>query len=203
MQMKETGFLRSGNREIACECVGSLRRAVTRRNLSWLTMIPIIILLAGCSSAPPVAFQNYSHRQLHSLRLEDLQQVQFYLSNDVVAQYKDASGTKSLLLPRLTPGVATSEGPNWIKVSFREGGVDVPFVTDPKQSDGRYYIATEVAGSKEFKRISDLPVRSFLYKGVQYNVASGGDAILLFDWQSWNRVVETRKTTGGRQVGGK
>jgi hypothetical protein len=88
-------------------------------------------------------------------------------------------------------------------VSFREGGVDVPFVTDPKQSDGRYYIATEVAGSKEFKRISDLPVRSFLYKGVQYNVASGGDAILLFDWQSWNRVVETRKTTGGRQVGGK
>jgi hypothetical protein len=199
MQMKETG-LSSGNREMVCAPVGLSKRLVRRQNLSWLTMIPVIILLVGCSSAPPVAFQNYSHRQLHSLRLEDLQQVQFYLSNDVVAQYKDASGTKSLLLPRLTPGVATSEGPNWIKVSFREGGVDVPFVTDPKQSDGRYYIATEVAGSKEFKRISDLPVRSFLYKGVQYNVASGGDAILLFDWQSWNRVVETRKTTGGRRV---
>jgi hypothetical protein len=166
-------------------------------------MIPIIILLAGCSSAPPIAFLNNSHRQTHSLRLEDLQQVQFYLSSDVVARYQDGSGTKSLLLPRLTPGVATSAGPNWIKVSFRDGGVDVPFITDAKQSDGRYYIATEVAGSKEFKRISDLPVRSFLYKGVQYNVASGGDALLLFDWQSWNSVVETRKTTEGRRVGGK
>ena len=202
MQMKETG-LRSGNREMVYACVGSSKRLVTRQNLSWLTMMAVIILLVGCSSTPPMAFQNYSHRRIHSLRLEDLQQIQFYLSNDVVAQYKDASGTKSLLLPRLTPGVATSEGPNWIKVSFRDGGVDVPFVTDANQTDGRYYIATEVAGSKEFKRISDLPVRSFLYKGVQYNVASGGDALLLFDWQSWSRVVETRKTTEGRRVGGK
>jgi hypothetical protein len=202
MQMKETG-LRSGNREMVCACLGSCRRLVTRQNLSWLTMMPVIFLLVGCSSAPPMAFQNYSHRRIHSLRLEDLQQVQFYLSSDVVARYQDASGTKSLLLPRLTPGVATSEGPNWIKVSFREGGVDVPFVTDPKQTDGRYYIATEVADSKELKRISDLPVRSFLYKGVQYNVASGGDALLLFDWQSWSRVVETRKTTDGRRVADK
>lgn len=202
MQMKETG-LRSGNREMVYACIGSCRRLVTRQNLSWLTMMPIIILLAACSSAPPIAFLNNSHRQTPSLRLADLQQVQFYLSSDVVAQYKDASGTKSLLLPRLTPGIATSEGPNWIKVSFRDGGVDVPFITDAKQSDGRYYIATEVAGSKEFKRIADLPVRSFLYKGVQYNVASGGDALLLFDWQSWNRVVETRKTTQGRRVADK
>jgi hypothetical protein len=202
MQMKET-CLRSGNREMVSACVGLWRRSVTRQNLSWLTMVPVIILLVGCSSAPPMAFLNNSHRQTPSLRLEDLQQVQFYLSDDVVAKYQDASGAKSLLLPRLTPGVATSEGPNWIKVSFRDGGVDVPFITDAKQSDGRYYIATEVAGSKEFKRISDLPVRSFLYKGVQYNVASGGDALLLFDWQSWNSVVETRKTTEGRRVGGK
>lgn len=197
MQMKET-CLRSG--EMVCACVGSWRPPLTRQKLSWLTMMPIIFLLVGCSSAPPIAFQNYSHRRVHSLRLEDLQQVQFYISNEVVARYQDASGTKSLLLPRLTQGVATSEGPNWIKVSFREGGVDVPFVTDPKQTDGRYYIATEVADSKEFKRISDIPTRSFLYKGVQYNVASGADALLLFDWQSWNRVVETRKTTEGRRV---
>ena len=197
--MKQIG-LRSRNRKMVCEGVGSCRRSVTRQNLSWLIMLPIVILLVGCSSAPPIAFQNNSHRQTPSLRLEDLQRVQFYLSNDVVAQYKDASGTKSLLLPRLTPGVATSEGPNWIKVSFREGGVDVPFITDPKQSDGRYYIATEVAGSKELKRIADLPVKSFLYKGVQYNVVSGADSLLLFDWQSWNRVVETRKTTQGRRV---
>ena len=199
MEMKETGS-KSRNWKIVCACASSSRRSRTKQKLSWLPMMPIIVLLVGCSSAQPMAFQNYSHRQVHSLKLEDLQQVQFYISNDVVARYQDASGTKSLLLPRLTQGVATSEGPNWIKVSFREGGLDVPFVTDAKQTDGRYYIATEVAGSKEFKRISDLPTRSFLYKGVQYDVVSGADALLLFDWQSWNRVVETRKTTQGRRV---
>jgi hypothetical protein len=199
MQIKETG-LRSGNREMVCACVGLSRRSRTKQKLSWLPMMSIIVLLVGCSSAPPIAFQNNSHRQTHSLRLEDLQKVQFYLSRDVVAQYQDASGTKSLLLPRLTPGVATSEGPNWIRVSFKEGGVDVPFVTDPQQPDGRYWIATELAGSKDLKKIYDLPAKSFLYKGVQYQVVSGADAVLLFDWESWNRIVETRKTTGGRRV---
>ena len=199
MEMKETGS-RSTNRKIVCACVSSSRRSRMKQKLSWLPMMPIIVLLVGCSSAPPMVFQNNSHRQVHSLKLEDLQKVQFYLSRDVVAQHQDASGMKSLLLPGLTPGVATSEGPTWIRVSFREGGVDVPFITDPQQPDGRYWIATEVAGSKEFKRISDLPEKSFLYKGVQYNVVSGADALLLFDWESWNRVVETRKTTEGRRV---
>jgi len=132
-----------------------------------------------------------------------LEKLQFYISTDVVAQYQDATGTKSLLLTRLTPGVATDAGPNWIKVSFREGGVDVPFITDPNQYDGRYWIATEVEGSKDFKRIYELPDRFFLYKGIRYKVVSGADAILLFDLDGWKRVVETRKVTEGRQVGDK
>ena len=164
-------------------------------------MVAIIFLLASCSSTPPIAFQNTSHRQTHSLNLEDLEKLQFYISRDVVAQYQDATGTKSLLLAQLTPGVATGAGPNWIKVSFRDGGVDVPFITDPNQYDGRYWIATEVEGSKDFKRISELPDRSFLYKGIRYKVVSGADAILLFDVDGWKRVVETRKVTEGRQVG--
>ena len=146
-------------------------------------------------------FQNTSHRQIYSLNLEDLEKLQFYISRDVVAQYQDATGTKSLLLTRLTAGVATGAGPNWIKVSFREGGVDVPFVTDPNQYDGRYWIATEVEGSKDFKKIAELPEKSFLYKGVRYKLASGADAILLFDWEGWKKLVGTRKVTEGRQVG--
>jgi hypothetical protein len=99
----------------------------------------------------------------------------------------------------MTPGVATGAGPNWIKVSFREGGVDIPFVTDPNQYEGRYWIATEVEGSKDFKRIAEE--KSFLYKGIRYKVVSGADAVLLFDVEAWERVVETRKVTEGRQVG--
>jgi len=163
-------------------------------------MVATIFFLASCST-PPVAFQNASHRQTYSLNVDDLKKLQFYISTDVVAQYQDATGTKSLLLTRLTPGVATDAGPNWIKVSFREGGVDVPFIADPNQYDGRYWIATEVEGSKGFKRIYELPDRVFLYKGIPYKVVSGADAVLLFDLDGWKRVVETRKTTEGRQVG--
>ena len=164
-------------------------------------LIGAVIFLCSCSTTPPIAFQNTSHRQTYSLNLGELEKLQFYISTDVVAQYQDATGTKSLLLTRLTPGVATGAGPNWIKVSFREGGVDVPFITDPNQYDGRYWIATEVEGSKDFKRIYELPDRFFLYKGIRYKVVSGADAILLFDVDGWERVVETRKVTEGREVG--
>ena len=171
-------------------------------NGGWL-IVALFSLLIGCSSAVPIAFQNNSHRQVYSLNEEDLKKLQFYISRDVVAQYQDATGTKSLLLSRLTPGVVAAAGPDWIKVSFRVEGVDVPFVTDPKQYDGRYWIATEVKGSKDFKRIADLPEKFFLYKGIQYKLVSGADAILLFDWEGWKRLVETRKTTEGRRVGDK
>jgi hypothetical protein len=170
-----------------------------RRTRGWL-MAALLALLAGCST-PPIAFQNNSHRQVYSLNVEDMQKLQFYISRDVVAQYQDATGTKSLLLTRLTPGVVTGAGPNWVRVSFKEGGVDVPFITDPNQYDGRYWIATEVEGTKDLKKIADLPDRSILYKGTRYKLVSGADAILLMDWDGWKRVVETRKVTEGRGVG--
>jgi hypothetical protein len=165
----------------------------------WL-IVAVFSLLVGCSSAP-IAFQNNSHRQLYSLNEKDLKKLQFYISRDVVAQYQDATGTKSLLLPRLTPGVVTGAGPNWLKVSFKEGGIDVPFISDPNQYDGRYWIATEVEGTKDFKKIAELPEKSILYKGTRYKLVSGSDAILLVDWDGWKGLVETRKVTEGRQVG--
>ena len=187
--------------ELVYACVGSWIGSMRRPSNRGFLMVAIIFLLASCSSTPPMPFQNTSHRQIYSLNLEDLEKLQFYISTDVIAQYQDATGTKSLLVPRLTPGVATGAGPNWIKVNFREGGVDVPFIADPKEYDGRYWIATEVEGSKDFKRISELPDRSILYKGIRYKVVSGHDAILFFDWEGWKRLVETRKVTEGRQVG--
>src|SRR6266513_5196849 len=187
--------------ELVYACVRSWIGWMGGRTHRGFLTVAIIFLLASCSSTPRVPFQNSSHRQNYSLNLGDLEKLQFYISTDVVAQYQDATGTKSLLLPGLTPGVATGAGPNWIKVSFRQGGVDVPFVTDPNQYDGRYWIATEVEGDKEFKKISDMPEQSFLSKGVRYKVVSRADAILLFDWDGWQRLVEKRKVTEGRRVG--
>lgn len=189
--------------ELIYGCAASWLCSTQNAGVRWLLPVAVVFLLTGCASAPPIAFQNNTHRTTYSLTLGDLQKLQFYISTEVVAQYQDSSGTKSLLLPRLTPGVATGAGPNWIRVSFREGGVDVPFVTDPKQYDGRYWIATELAGEKDFKKIADVPDKAFLYKGARYKVVSGTDAILLFDSEKWKAVVETRKTTEGRRVGDK
>jgi hypothetical protein len=182
------------------EFVGSWTRLMNgQRARGWLILV-LFSLIVGCSSAAPMAFQNNSHRQTYALNEEDLKKVQFYVSADVVAQYQDATGTKSLLVPRSTPGVVTSAGLNWLKVSFKEGGADVPFIADPNQYDGRYWIASEVEGSKDFKKVSELPGKVFLYKGTRYTVVSGADAILLFDWDGWKKVVETRKVTEGRRV---
>jgi hypothetical protein len=174
---------------------------IEKRSCRWLAAVAVMMLLVGCSSVQPIPFQDITHRKNYSLKLEDLSKLQFYISSDVIAQSQDSPGTKSFLLPRMTPGVATGEGPDWIKVSFREGGIDVPFVTDLKQTNGRYWIGAETEGSKEIKRMMDLPEKSFLYKGVRYKVVSGSDAMLLVDWETWNRVIETRKTTEGRRIG--
>jgi len=155
----------------------------------WL-LVALFALLASCA-APPIAFQNNSHRQNYSLDLQDLEKLQFFISTDVVAQYQDATGTKSLLLPRMTPGVATGAG-----------GADIPFIAEPNEYDGRYWIASEVEGTKDFKKIAGLPEKTFVYKGVRYQMVSGSEAILLVDWEGWKRVVETRKVSEGRRPGG-
>ena len=169
--------------------------------MGWL-IAALFCLLVGCASNPKtITFQHHYHRQDLSFNEEDLKQLQFYISTDIVARYKDATGTKSVLVTGMTPVVVTGAGPNWVKVNSREGGVDVPFVTDPNHYNGFYWIATEVEGSKEFKKISELPEKVFLHKGTRYQLVSGSGAFLLVDWEGWEKVAETRKVTEGRRVG--
>jgi hypothetical protein len=78
----------------------------------------------------------------------------------------------------------------------------VPLITDPNQNDGRYWIASESEGGKEFKRVSEIPGNVFLYKDTPLRLISGAAAYLVVDWDSWKEVVETRKVTEGRRVGG-
>ena len=175
-----------------------------KRNLTVCPVVALFFFLVGCSSGPTtLPFQNYTHRQALSLSEDDLKRVQFYVSTEVVAQVKEPTATQSFVVPMLTPGVVTAAGPDWVKVSFRKGGADVPFVADPKLNDSRYYIASEVDGGKSFMRVTQVPGKVFIYKGTQLNLVSGADAMLLVDWDSWNKVAETRKVTEGRRVGDK
>lgn len=188
--------------ELVIAFVGSWIRFVCRqRSRGWLRPA-LLCLLVGCASNPKtITFQHHYHRQDLSFNEEDLKQLQFYISTDIVARYKDATGTKSVLVTGMTPVVVTGAGPNWVKVNSREGGVDVPFVTDPNHYNGFYWIATEVEGSKEFKKISELPEKVFLHKGTRYQLVSGSGAFLLVDWEGWESLAKSRKVTEGRRVG--
>ena len=171
------------------------------QNVQGCLVVALFFLLVGCSSDPTTfPFLNNTHRQSYSLNEADLRKVQFYVSTEIMAQVQNPGATQAFLIPGMTPGVVTSAGPNWIKVSFRQGGADVPFVADPNQYDSRYYIASEVEGGKSFKRVSEVPGRVFIYKGTPLTLVSGADAMLLLDWDSWEKVAATRKVTGGRVV---
>jgi hypothetical protein len=63
-------------------------------------------------------FLNRTHRVNLSLEDEELKHLQFYISTDVLVQYGGPSGKQSLFLPDETPGVVTTVGPDWLKVSF-------------------------------------------------------------------------------------
>jgi hypothetical protein len=190
--------------QLAFVFVGSRTCSNDWQNAQGCLVMALFFLLVSCSSGPTtLPFLNYTHRQAYSLNEDDLKKVQFYVSTDVVAQVQDPTATQSFLVPKLTPGVVTAAGPNWIKVSFRKGGADVPFVADPNQNDSRYYIASEVEGGRSFKRVTEVPGRVFIYKGTPLTLISGADAMLLLDWDSWEKVAETRKVTEGRRVGDK
>ncbi len=171
-----------------------------QRAHGWL-LVALLSFLAGCSSGPTtMPFLNNSHRQIYSLNEEDLRRVQFYVSTDVVAQVHETTATQSFVVPKLTPGVVTAAGPNWIKVSFRKGGVDVPFVADPKHADSRYWIASEIEGGKSFEKVIEVPGMVFMYKNTRLTLVSGSDAILLVDWDNWKELVATRTVTEGRRL---
>jgi hypothetical protein len=172
------------------------------QNVRGCLVVALFFLLVGCSSSPTTfPFLNNTHRQAYSLSEDDLKKVQFYVSEDIMAQVQAPMATQAFLVPRLTPGVVTAAGPNWIKVSFRNGGADVPFVADPNQNDSRYYIATEVEGGRNFKRVTEVPGKVFIYKGTPLTLVYGADAMLLLDWDSWEKVAATRKATEGRVIG--
>src|SRR4029450_12981222 len=99
--------------------------------------------------------------------------LQFYISTNVLVQYDGPSGKQSILLPAETPGVVTAVGPDWLKVSFRKSGADVPFVVDARSKYDLYSVATELPGQAGFHMIKELPQKVFYYNGTPYQVIYG------------------------------
>ncbi len=199
------------------------------RILAWLGVLPIFLLF-GCNPLPPLQhhrtpFLHMAHRQNYSLTAQELRDLQLYISTTVLAQYEGATGKKSVKVSQGTPGVVTDAGPDWLKVSFREGGIDVPFIidrTDRSRKDSRYFratkeglvevegskdsqywLATEVEGKNGFYMIKELPEKIFLYEGTRYSLVTGARAYLIADSEGLDKLVKSRKATEGRRVSDK
>lgn len=196
-----------------------------RKTRGWLLVI-LFSSLVGCAAKPSQAWFLQRHRENYTLNKQELQNLQFFISTNVLAQYEDATGRKSVLVTKGTPGVVTDVGPNWLKVSFRKGGADIPFVTTQESKGGRpglttekkgstmiirvtespgedtrYWFATEVEGKEGFHEIRKLPEKVFLHEGTRYQLIYGANAFLLVDTEELYNVIKTRKPTEGRRVG--
>lgn len=171
-----------------------------RKTRGWLLVI-LFSFLVGCAAKASHAWFLQRYRENYTLNKQELQNLQFFISTNVLAQYEDTTGKKSVLVTKGTPGVVADVGPNWLKVSFRKGGIDIPFVTAQEMKGGRYWIATEVKGKEGFKEIRKLPEKVFLHEGTRYRLSYGMDAYLLVDRGELDKVIETRKATEGRRVG--
>jgi len=194
-----------------------------QRIQAWLVVLPFY-LLSGCIAPPPIpprtAFLHTAHRQNYSLTAQELRGLRFYISTTVLAQYEGATGKKSVKMSQGTLGVVTDVGPDWLTVSFREGGIDVPFIIDRTDrskkgsryfratkeglvevegsKDSQYWLATEVEGRKGFYMIKDLPEKVFLYEGTRYSLVTGARANLIVDSKGLDKLVKSRQVTEGR-----
>jgi hypothetical protein len=170
-----------------------------RRKPAWIAAISLLALLS-CASSYKEMFLNQTHRVNLSLADEELKNLQFYISTNVLMQYDGPAGKQSMLLQEETPGVVTAVGPDWLKVSFREGGADVPFVVDARDQYDLYYVATELPGQAGFHMIKDLPQKVFYYNGTPYQVIYGDKARLLVDGTELQKLLKKRIPTKGRRT---
>ena len=169
------------------------------RKYIWIMTI-LLLLLVSCAASYKEIFLNRTYRENLSLEDKELMSLQFFISTSVFVQYDSPTGKKTMLLPEETPGVVTSVGPDWLKVSFRKGGADIPFMVDKRAQYDLYYLATEVPGKAGFHMIKDLPKKIFYYEGTAYRVISGEQAHLLVDGKALQKLLKKRIPTKGRRV---
>jgi hypothetical protein len=130
------------------------------RQAAWIAGIALLGLVS-CTSSYKTVFLNQTYRANLSLEDEELKQLQFYISTNVLLQYEGPAGKQSIFLQEETPGVVTAVGPDWLKVSFRQGGADVPFVVDSQGQYDMYSVATELPGQTGFHMLKDLRHKVF------------------------------------------
>jgi hypothetical protein len=164
----------------------------------------VAVSLSVCSSAPKkINFLHTSVRETYLMQPEELKELQFYISERILAQNEQrlAGATQAgdvVLVASGTRGVVTEVGPNWLRVSFEEGGPGVLFVSDTSKPEDRYWLATTAEG--DVYKVKDLPDQVIENQGRRFKVVQGADAYLLLDREDFDELVAHRRHIKGRPV---
>ena len=167
---------------------------MSRIRTSGLLFVLAVVLLAGCSSRHMLGFYHVSHRERYAITGEELRGMQFYVSKDVLVQPRSPAqaGADVIILREGTPGVVVDSGPDWIRVSFQEGGTGVRFVADGGKPEDLYWLATQTDSSPRLSKLNVLSDKVLLHDGERYSVVEGADAVLFIDRDDLEKLINSR-----------
>ena len=155
-------------------------------------------LLVACAT-PKERFLHVAHRENFSLQDDEIRGLQFFISKEVLA--KDAAAESSasgvLIVARDTPGRALDVGPDWIRVSFEEGGAGVYFAAQDNLGRTAYWLATR-DDSDDLRVLKDMNQKVIRVAERKFEIVYGGDAQLLVDGVALRKLIDTRARAKGR-----
>ena len=159
-----------------------------------------LVTTSACSSVRMETFLDGYHRQDLSIQPAELRKLQFYTSRDILVQHNGADGEQSIFLPALTPGVVVNEGSDWMELSFRRGGTNIPFVVDAASERRSYILATRLPDGSGYQAINTMKTPMFYVDSSEFAVLQGQTARLLVSDKDLGKILKNRIPTSGRKV---
>ncbi len=159
------------------------------------------LLCAACATRMETFLQT-EHRANYSIQDQELKQLQFYISLEVLAKnVADEGAAESVIVvPVGTPGVVTEVGPDWLRVSFTEDSAGVYFLAlKTAGGDSVYWLATKAESSSALIAVKDQDRKLIRSPLGEYELIYGDRARLLVDSNDLEQLIATRTHVVGRE----
>jgi hypothetical protein len=165
----------------------------------------LVLAAASACSTASQPFLDRAHRTNYELQPAELEKVQFYVSEKVLAHELGPTGELQgpdhvFMVEAGTPGVVTAAGPHWLRVSFgpTEGAL---FVASPDaRPDSNYFLATDGEAGAPPQRVRDLEDKIVQIGARRFRVVYGAGARLLIDDGDLSDLIESRTHLKGRKA---
>lgn len=173
---------------------------------TYLLLLPLVLLAASCASYQPLTEKDRTENKWTE---NELKQVQFYLSSDIVIQRKLGNETSNIqngkvriingerieevIIKKGTPGVLVySAADNRVGISFEDGDDRYLMFGPNKGRGGRYYLLASDWQNK---------VGKVQYEGQTfYCTPESGEAFLTLDLKKLHQIEKQQRTAKGRKI---